>query len=175
VQQPPPKKAGGYESPPGYGPPGHIPPAYFPFLHARQFELLAVVRASGALVTNGKILPVFEPVKVNTAPILRRATAFGAAGLTVALFVNPIVGELYGNPQSTAQLIVRCAPLARASCRVARSRPGVSRRRSSVPGARAAGIVDLRSSRRSFADHRDRASDPSCGYRAIVNARSGAS
>lgn len=78
---------------------------YFPYLRAKTFDLIAVERASGPLVANGKIMPILEPVRVATGPLLRRAAAFGAAGLSVSLVMNPQVGELYGNPQATVQLL----------------------------------------------------------------------
>jgi hypothetical protein len=78
---------------------------YFPYLRAKTYELSAVEHASAALVSNGKILPILEPVRVASGPIVRRAAAFGAAGLTTALVLNPQVGELYGNPSATTQIL----------------------------------------------------------------------
>lgn len=60
---------------------------------------------SATLVRNGKILPVFEPVKVKTSSILHRAKAFKKSGLSVALVLNPKVGELSGNYVATIDIL----------------------------------------------------------------------
>ncbi|WP_146647161.1 sce7725 family protein [Labilithrix luteola] len=78
---------------------------YFPFLRAKTFELKAVERTSSALVANGKITPLFEPVRVATGTIIKRSARFASAGLSVGLVMNPHVGELSGAPQATTQLL----------------------------------------------------------------------
>jgi hypothetical protein len=78
---------------------------YFPYLRAKQAELIAVERSRTVLATNGRILPVLEPVRVNTGPLTKRARVFGAAGLSVSLVMNPQVGELYGNAPAITALL----------------------------------------------------------------------
>ena len=78
---------------------------YYPYLRAKAFDLSAVQHATAPLVANGKILPILEPVRVASRPLVRRATSFGAAGLTTSLVMNPQVGELYGNSTATTQLL----------------------------------------------------------------------
>lgn len=83
---------------------------YFPFLRAKQFDLKAVERAAAALVQNGDIMPILEPVRVATTNLVRRAARFAAAGLEVGLVMNPQVGELSGNPQATGGFALVIGP-----------------------------------------------------------------
>jgi hypothetical protein len=57
------------------------------------------------LVANGNIVPIFEPVRVNTSPLKVRAHAFAQAGLITGLVMNPQVGELEASPVAMAQLL----------------------------------------------------------------------
>lgn len=78
---------------------------FYPYLRAKTFDLIAVVHAAPKLVKNGKILPVLEPVRLKTQPLVSRAALFARAGLPVSLIMNPQVGQLYGTPHVTVQLL----------------------------------------------------------------------
>jgi hypothetical protein len=78
---------------------------YYPYLRAKQYEVIAVDEATAALVQNGRIQPIFEPVRVNSKVLLKRATKFASARLSVGLVMNPQVGELVGSPAATAQFL----------------------------------------------------------------------
>jgi hypothetical protein len=78
---------------------------YYPYLRAKTYDVMAVANSAPALVHNGKILPIFEPVRDPSTTLLRQASSFGQAGLAVALVLNPQVGDLIRSPTKTAKLM----------------------------------------------------------------------
>ena len=70
-----------------------------------RYDVIAVRNAASGIVANGKILPILEPIKVSTRPLVRHSAAFGAAGMSVGLVMNPQVGELFQNTAATTQLL----------------------------------------------------------------------
>ena len=78
---------------------------YYPFFRAKQNEVIAVADLAATLARNGKVLPIFEPVKVSSPTLVNHATKFAAAKLTVGLILNPQVGELVGSTAQTTQLL----------------------------------------------------------------------
>lgn len=78
---------------------------YYPYLRARMHDVIAVANAATQLAATGKILPVFEPVQVNSRTLVLRASRFASTNLPVSLIMNPQVGELVGMQNVTAQLL----------------------------------------------------------------------
>lgn len=70
---------------------------YYPFLRARQFELIALreLAAEGAL--QGAIMPILEPIKETHNNLTLAHKIFQENGQTVFLIVNPTIGELAGD------------------------------------------------------------------------------
>lgn len=72
---------------------------YYPFLRARQFELITIRELAAETAIQGHVIPVLEPVKqafsglnlANTALISNRQSAF--------LILNPLVGEIKGDQE----------------------------------------------------------------------------
>jgi hypothetical protein len=79
---------------------------YYPYLRAKQYDVQAVSTVAGTLATTGRIVPVFEPVKVSSQTLQRRARDFQAVGLATAVVINPRVGELVGNTAAAVQVVV---------------------------------------------------------------------
>lgn len=78
---------------------------YYPYLRAKTYDVMAVVNSAPALAQNGKVLPIFEPVRDPSTTLIRHASTFGSAGLAVALVLNPQVGNLVGSPAITARIL----------------------------------------------------------------------
>lgn len=67
---------------------------YFPFLRAKQFELIALREVADLLETCGKVLPIIEPVRKKTAGLAKLLKNYCKRSLKTLLIVNPNVGEL---------------------------------------------------------------------------------
>ncbi|NTX06623.1 sce7725 family protein [Myxococcus sp. CA040A] len=78
---------------------------YYPYFRSKTYECKAVANAAHVMAKNGKITPIFEPVKVNSSPLISRAAKFQAAGLRVAVVLNPQVGELVGSVSAPANIL----------------------------------------------------------------------
>ncbi len=70
---------------------------YYPYLRARQFELIAVreLAAEGSIRNN--VIPVLEPVKESISSLNLANNALLNNGQTAYLILNPLVGELPGD------------------------------------------------------------------------------
>lgn len=70
---------------------------YYPFLRARQFELIALreLAIEGAL--QGIIIPILEPVKETHNNLTLAHKVFQGTGQKAYLIVNPTIGELAGD------------------------------------------------------------------------------
>lgn len=68
---------------------------YIPYLRGRRFELTAV-RATAKHTSDGKILPLIEPVAADASSLERTVESVASAGGRVCIITNPQVGELAG-------------------------------------------------------------------------------
>lgn len=70
---------------------------YFPYLRARQFELIALrdLVSEGAL--QGKIIPVIEPVKETFNNLNLAHKIFSENNFNLYLIVNPFEGDVSGD------------------------------------------------------------------------------
>lgn len=70
---------------------------YYPFLRARQFELIALRELANEGVTQGVIIPILEPVKETLNNLSLAHKVFHNKGQTAYLVVNSEIGELKGD------------------------------------------------------------------------------
>lgn len=70
---------------------------YYPFLRARQFELIALRELAIEGATQGVIVPILEPVKETHNNLNIAFKVFQEKGQTAYLVVNPKFGELAGD------------------------------------------------------------------------------
>jgi hypothetical protein len=67
---------------------------YFPYLRGKQNELLAVRDCANTINASGRILPIIEPVKINTDILGRALRNYAEESMPYIFVVNPRVGEL---------------------------------------------------------------------------------
>lgn len=67
---------------------------YYPFLRARQFELIALRELANEDATPGVIIPILEPVKETHNNIILAHKVFQDKNQEAYLIVNPTSGEL---------------------------------------------------------------------------------
>lgn len=72
---------------------------YYPFLRARQFELIALRELATEEATQGVIIPILEPVKKTHNNLNLAHKVFQDKGQSAYLVVNPKFGELAGDSQ----------------------------------------------------------------------------
>jgi hypothetical protein len=70
---------------------------YYPFLRARQFELIALRELAAEEATQGVIIPILEPVKETHNNLTLAHKVFLDKGQKAYLIVNPTIGELAGD------------------------------------------------------------------------------
>ncbi len=70
---------------------------YYPFLRARQFELIALRELATEEATQGVIIPVLEPVKETHNNLTLAHKVFQDKNQNAYLIVNPTIGELEGD------------------------------------------------------------------------------
>ena len=70
---------------------------YYPFLRARQFELIALRELATEEATQGVIIPILEPVKETHNNLILAHKVFLEKAQTTFLIVNPTIGELAGD------------------------------------------------------------------------------
>lgn len=70
---------------------------YYPFLRARQFELIALRELATQIATQGVIVPILEPVKETHNNLNLAHKVFQEKGQSAYLIVNPKSGELKGD------------------------------------------------------------------------------
>lgn len=70
---------------------------YYPFLRARQFELIALRELATEEATQGVIIPILEPVKETHNNLTLAHKVFQDKNQTAYLIVNPTIGELAGD------------------------------------------------------------------------------
>ncbi|MCE2895840.1 MAG: sce7725 family protein [Flammeovirgaceae bacterium] len=72
---------------------------YYPFLRARQFELIALRELATEEATQGVIIPILEPVKETHNNLNLAHKVFQEKGQKAYIVVNPLFGELAGDSQ----------------------------------------------------------------------------
>lgn len=70
---------------------------YYPFLRARQFELIALRELATEDATQGVIVPILEPVKETHNNLILAHKVFQEKSQNAYLILNPTVGELSGD------------------------------------------------------------------------------
>ena len=70
---------------------------YYPYLRARQFELIALRELAIEEMTQGYIIPILEPVKETFNNLILAHKVFQEQSQTAYLIVNPTVGENPGD------------------------------------------------------------------------------
>jgi hypothetical protein len=70
---------------------------YYPYLRARQFELISLRELAAEEATQGVVIPIFEPVKRAFNNFVLANTMFVDKNQRAYLIVNPIVGEEIGD------------------------------------------------------------------------------
>lgn len=70
---------------------------YYPFLRARQFELIALRELAIEEATQGVIIPILEPVKETHNNLTLAHNVFQEKNQNAYLIVNPTIGELTGD------------------------------------------------------------------------------
>jgi hypothetical protein len=70
---------------------------YYPFLRARQFELISLRELALEGVTQDFVLPILEPVKTTFNNLKLAFKVFEEENQKVYFIVNPAVGELIGD------------------------------------------------------------------------------
>ena len=78
---------------------------YFPFLRARQFELIALRELATEEATQGVIIPILEPVKEAHNNLTLAHKIFLDKGQKAYLIVNPKIGELAGDSDIYLQFL----------------------------------------------------------------------
>ena len=66
---------------------------YFPLFRGKQNEMLALRDLSERIAQSEQILPIIEPVKINSSAT-RSLDAFVQANMGFVLIVNPRVGDV---------------------------------------------------------------------------------
>ena len=72
---------------------------YYPYLRARQFELITLRELAPQNKINAEIFPILEPVKESFANLTLAHKTFVENSFFSFLIVNPIVGEMKGDSE----------------------------------------------------------------------------
>lgn len=67
---------------------------YYPYLRAKQFELLALREFAEVFGNNSNLIPIIEPVKKGFNSLKAALLKMTEKGMTYAVILNPKVGEL---------------------------------------------------------------------------------
>jgi len=70
---------------------------YFPYLRARQFELITLRELVSEGVLHGRIMPVLEPVKESFSNLNLASKSFQEKDFKAYFIVNPFQGEMPGD------------------------------------------------------------------------------
>lgn len=70
---------------------------YYPFLRARQFELISLRELAAEGSIQGQVIPVLEPVKESISNLNLANKTLVEHGQNAFLILNPLVGELPGD------------------------------------------------------------------------------
>lgn len=78
---------------------------YYPYLRARQFELIALRELSQANAIQSHVMPILEPVKDTPNSLNLAHNIFIENNMTVFLIVNPICGDMKGDEKTLLDYI----------------------------------------------------------------------
>lgn len=73
---------------------------YYPFLRARQFELICIRELAAENAIQGRVIPVLEPVKESINSLNLANRALFDYNQRAYLILNPLVGELPGDNEN---------------------------------------------------------------------------
>jgi len=79
---------------------------YYPYLRARQFELISLRELSSENAIQGYVVPILEPVKEAFNNIILASKIFKDKKLEAYLIVNPLVGEKSGDISSYLEFLL---------------------------------------------------------------------
>lgn len=79
---------------------------YYPFLRARQFELISIRELAAEGAIQGNIVPVLEPVKESLSNLNLANKALLDYGQKAYLILNPLVGELAGDNENFSNYLI---------------------------------------------------------------------
>tara|TARA_R110001583_G_scaffold126857_1_gene278433 strand:+ start:1326 stop:2243 length:918 start_codon:yes stop_codon:yes gene_type:complete len=65
---------------------------YYPFLRGKQFELIALRELSN-IISHSLFRPIIEPVRTNTAPLLRTIEHLNQKEIIPVILINPTIGD----------------------------------------------------------------------------------
>jgi hypothetical protein len=82
---------------------------YFPYLYGKQNELLAVKELQEFIITNGKIIPIFEPVSLSST-LKNVVKDLNEKKLKFVVVINPIVGSLVNKEEKIIKELVTKLP-----------------------------------------------------------------
>ena len=68
---------------------------YYPYIRAKQFELVAIREFAEKYPRNTKIIPIIEPVRKNFNSLNKTLTILDTIKYNYALILNPQVGDIY--------------------------------------------------------------------------------
>ncbi len=75
---------------------------YYPYLRARQFELIAIRELAIEGLSQKHVLPIFEPVKDSSNNLRLANKIFAEHTQRAYLVFNPLVGELKDKTEQVA-------------------------------------------------------------------------
>jgi hypothetical protein len=79
---------------------------YFPYLRGKQFELVALNELRNFIQTDGRIIPILEPVKKDCQYLISKLRPYVENNLPIIIICNPIVGELRSNPNKIIDEVI---------------------------------------------------------------------
>ena len=79
---------------------------YYPFLRARQFELICIRELAAEGSIQGHVVPVLEPVKESSNSLNLANRALLEHGQQAYLILNPLVGDLPGDNEDFSAYLV---------------------------------------------------------------------
>lgn len=79
---------------------------YYPFLRARQFELISIRELAAERAIQERIIPVLEPVKESISNLNLANRALLDYGQQAYLILNPLVGEMPGDNENFSNYLV---------------------------------------------------------------------
>lgn len=78
---------------------------YFPYFRGKQNELI-LLRDNAELIGRSQIIPIIEPVKLNTKPLLNAINSLCSESAELILITNPIYGDFSGDADSLAEEVL---------------------------------------------------------------------
>jgi hypothetical protein len=76
---------------------------YFPYLRARQFELISLRELSAEPQFKSHVIPVLEPVRESVNGLILANKIFTENSFNPFLIVNPLQGEMAGETNMASQ------------------------------------------------------------------------